>query len=253
MSATQFAVPAGLPETVSLALRIVLARAIAGFGSNLESVVLYGSAAEGRLRATSDVNVIFVLRQWQQSQADVFREPLRTAEAAIKLRAMFLLHSEVLPAAIAFAQKFTDVIHRHKVLYGSNPFAELQIPRASKIIRLKQVLLNATLRMREIYMSRSQREEQVTLSIAEFAGALRPAAATLLELEGRGEKLAPKEALELVARESKELDSTAATEALRHLSTARETGALPAGVAPATLLQLIELARVMSVRAEKLA
>ncbi len=34
------------------------------FGDDLRSIVLFGSAAEGRLRATSDVNLMLVLRRF---------------------------------------------------------------------------------------------------------------------------------------------------------------------------------------------
>lgn len=114
------------------------------FGPDLLSVVLYGSAAEGRMRAASDVNVILVLSQFNGPAAAQIREPLNLAATAVRLRVMFLLREEVAPASEAFAQKFTDVIHRRKILYGPDPFEGLAISRQAKIYRLKQVLLNLT-------------------------------------------------------------------------------------------------------------
>lgn len=52
------------------------------FADDLRSVVLFGSGAEGRLRATSDLNLMFVLRRFEQNQVDAFREPLRIARIA---------------------------------------------------------------------------------------------------------------------------------------------------------------------------
>ena len=54
----------------------------AAFGDDLRSIVLYGSAAEGRLRATSDINVMFVLGRFDEERANQFREPFRFACAA---------------------------------------------------------------------------------------------------------------------------------------------------------------------------
>lgn len=51
---------------------------------DLVSAVLYGSAAEGKLRTTSDVNLILVLRSFEPTKANDLRHPLRAAEAAIK-------------------------------------------------------------------------------------------------------------------------------------------------------------------------
>lgn len=50
---------------------------------------------------------------------------------------------------------------------------------------MKQRLLNLTLRLREAYIARSLREEQLAAVIADAAGPLRACASTLLELEGR--------------------------------------------------------------------
>lgn len=57
------------------------------------------------------------------------------------------------------------------------------MPRAAEIFRLKQVLLNLTLRLREAYGERTGREERVAMLAAESSGPLRTCAATLLELE----------------------------------------------------------------------
>ena len=56
-------VSAQLPEAVRATLSESTAAAQQALAEDLLSVVLFGSAAEGRLRATSDVNVVLVLRR----------------------------------------------------------------------------------------------------------------------------------------------------------------------------------------------
>ncbi len=238
-----------LPAPVQRSLEDFVTAAVSTLGGGLRSIVLYGSAAEGRLRATSDVNLMLVLREFQPAQADALREPLRTAQAAIRLRALFLLESEIPEAVESFAQKFADVARRHRVLHGDDPFTQVKIPRPAEIFRLKQVLLNLTLRLRGIYMTRGLREEQLAPVLADAAGPLRSCAATLLELEGRP-AASPKEALAEVAGA---LPGSAAGELLAHLSEAREKSSLPPGVAASALIHLIELARHLRERAQKLA
>src|SRR5262245_29343009 len=99
-----------LPETVSRALAGFLDAARQTLGADLHSVVLYGSAAEGRLRPTSDVNLLMVLSSFDAAKAGALRGPFLLAEAAIHLKAMLLLESEVQPAVEAFAQKFSDIL-----------------------------------------------------------------------------------------------------------------------------------------------
>lgn len=185
-----------LPPHVARMLHEFVEAAHSAFGAALRSVVLYGSGAEGRLRATSDVNLILVLRAFDRAQADQVREPLRVAEAAIRLSAMFLLEAEIEAAVAAFTEKFADVLRRRHVLYGDDPFAALAVARQAAVTRLKQVLLNQILRLRALYVLRSLRQEQLALVVADAAGPLRSSAATLLELEGQAVS-SPREALRL--------------------------------------------------------
>ncbi len=235
--------PAGLPPQVQKTLDEFVAAAKSAFGANLRSIVLYGSAAEGRLRATSDVNVAVVLRAFEPSQADALREPLRVAGAAIAMRPMFLLEDEVPQAVMAFAQKFLDVSHRRRVLYGDDPFAGLEIPRDALRARLRQTLLNLVLRLRAGYIERSLREEQAAYLLADAAGPTRAAAAALLELEGQP-AASPKEALEKFAASVAE-----PAETLARVSGIRETRRATPGTAGPTLLRWIELVRKLHARA----
>lgn len=227
----------------------LLASARSAFGEELRSVVLYGSAAEGRMRVTSDVNLLFVLRRFEEAAADAFREPFRFARAAGNVSAMFVLDSELAVAGEAFAQKFADIAQRHTVLYGDDLLSALPIPRQALLARTRQVLLNLTMRLRELYVERSLREEQCALTVAEMAAPLRTSAAAILELEGKG-RLAPKEALETLTRDVGRPDLQ---ELLAFFSDARETRTLPAGRAASILFRTYELARALHDRAHGIA
>lgn len=232
-----------LPEPIRKVLGDLLDAARAAFGDRLRSAVLYGSAAEGRLRPTSDVNLLFVLTKFD-SAVDALREPFRFARTAANVQAMFVLESELPEAAEAFAQKFADIERRHVVLYGDE--LRFTIPRPALVRRLRQVLLNLTLRLRDAYVERSLREEQCAITVAEAAAPLRTSAASILELEGRG-TLPPKEALAALVRELGRFE-----ELLPHLSEAREQRALPAGQAAAILFSTMELAGALHERALRL-
>ncbi len=235
---------ADLPADVARALDDFVAAARAAFADRLESVVLFGSAAEGALRATSDVNVILVLTAFERARADQMGEAVRRAHATVRLRAMFLLADEVAAAAEAFAQKFDDVRRRHRVLWGRDPFATLAPSRAALVGRVNQVLLNLALRLRAAYVERSPREEQLVAVVADAAAPLRTAAASLLELEGR-RAATPKVALREVALA---VGGPLIEATLIRMSQARETGTLPPGVAGEMLLELAALAGAMRAR-----
>jgi predicted nucleotidyltransferase len=237
-----------MPTAVEDRVNEFVSAARDALGDQLVSAVLFGSAAEGKLRATSDVNIILVLARFDAARIDALREPLRGAHALIRLECMFILESEVDPASEAFAVKFYDIRERHKVLWGRDLFAALAPSRNAMRTRLRQILLNFILRTRERYALTSLREEQLVPLIADAAGPLRSAAALMLELAGQPAG-SPKEALEKLANE---IDRGRFEAALAHLSRAREAAALPAGVARETTLALIDLAQALHERAREL-
>lgn len=241
-------VPA-LPESIDRVLGDFVEAARRSLGPDLVSIVLYGSGAEGKLRASSDVNLLLVLSSFDRAKIDSIREPLRFARSAIRLKAMFLLESEIAPAVTAFAAKFADILRRRRVLHGTDPFETLVVPRGAMIARLQQVLLNLAIRLREMYALRSLREEQLAPIIADYAGPLRAAAATILELEGAG-GLPPKEAL---ARLAASVGLADHQKVLSQVSQAREGGRLEPGEASRVLLALGDLATAMRARTERLA
>ena len=232
-----------LPPDVARGIDDFVAAAREAFGDALVSAVLYGSAAEGALRATSDVNVILVLTTFDRAGAERLREAARLARATINLRAMYLLRDELAEAGEAFGQKFADVHRRHRVLWGDDLFGALAVSRQALQSRINQVLLNLILRLRAAYVERGLREEQIGQVVAEAAAPLRTAAAGMLELAGRN-AASPKAALEDVLRTSG-VEGGDAT--LAALSAARER-VLPSGAAGATLLDLVALATWMRAR-----
>jgi predicted nucleotidyltransferase len=239
---------AGLSPAIEQLLSDLAEAAKNCFQEELKSIILFGSGAEGRLRMTSDLNLLFVLRKFEKGRVDAFRESLRVAQVAGHAWVMFVLETELPLAAEAFAVKFDDIGRRHRVLYGDDVIGSLVISRAAKIQRLRQVLLNLLLRLRERYAAVSLREEQLAGVIADAAGPLRSAAATLLELGGR-KVASPKAALDEIAQSMQDAN---ATPVANYLTEARQTHALPAGAAGPVMFQLMAIAEALRSRAERL-
>ncbi len=237
-----------LPEATARAVANFVDAAGQAFGDDLRSIVLYGSGAEGRLRASSDVNLLLVLSAFDGKKANAIRGQFALADSAVRLTAMFLLESEIQSAGELFAQKFSDILRRHRVLYGPDPFAGVSIPRSSILWRLKQVLLNLTLRLREAYVERGSTPERVSALIADSAGPLRSCAATMLVLEGKP-AVHPKEALVNFVHS---LGEPGWDEVLARVSETREREFLSPDVADATLFRLIELAQRLRARVDAL-
>ena len=238
--------PPPLPEEIQRHLDLFVAAAQTAFGDDLAAAVLFGSAADGQVRATSDVNLLLLLKRFTPQTADALRGSLRLAHAAIDLQVMFLLERELTQAADAFAVKFADIIARHRVLLGVDPFASLHTSRDAMLRRLRQVLLNQQVRMRERYMLLSLNEEQLAGAIADAAGPLRSAAASLAQLEGKSAQ-SGKQALEAFVDQ---LGDPALHTALQAMSEARETARLAPGQALPAFTSLMAITERLREHAE---
>ncbi len=237
-----------LPESYQKTLTDMVNTARTALGPKLVSVILFGSAAEGRIRTTSDVNLILVLAAFEADKVAAIREAYRTARATINLQIMFVLESEIPAAAEVFAVKFVDICSRRRVLYGPDVFASLSIPPAAVRQAIRQSLLNLKIRLRERYALVSLREDRLAVALAESAAPLRTCAAAILRIEGRAAP-SPKEALETLVPELKE---AAFRNLLPKITEARTSGRLPPGQAEQCFLTLIALTDAIQQRAERL-
>jgi predicted nucleotidyltransferase len=230
-----------MPSTEPAALADLVATASAAYGDDLQAVVLFGSAAEDRVRAVSDLNLIIVLRRFDAAHGEAFGHASNLLRTALRARIMHLLASEIPRAAAAFPVKFADILRRRRVLHGADPFADLVIPRDVAVAQLRQALLDLTLRQRERLVSLGGTPDRLAHASAEAAGALRACAAELLALEGAPAPT-PREALQRIAGDP-----------LDDLVAARAERPLPAEAAKALFMRLMATVEAMTVRAEALA
>jgi predicted nucleotidyltransferase len=227
-------VPDALPDPVRAALTTFATVAEQAFGDDLAALILFGSAAEGRLRPTSDVNLIVVLERCAPDKLAAIGDAYQLARTAIRLSAMFILEREIKAAGEAFAVKFADIAARHAVIYGRDVFAHLELSRGARLNRVRQVLMNLLLRLRERHVAEARFPERLAFVAADAVGPLRASAATLLLLRD-GEEVAPREALIRLASQNGQDD------ALALINKARETGMVPEAGGAATLFAALDL------------
>ena len=238
-----------LPSEIQLTLQALIDGARAALGDDLVSVILFGSGAEGRLRPTSDINTIFILRKFDPESVGKISDLLPAAVFAIRRNAMFLLKTELATASELFAVKFADIGRRHRVLFGKDVFAGLVIQRAAIISRVRQVLLNLILRLRADYLQNADFAQGLGALIADSAGPLRSSAATNLELEGR-DFSSGREALQLVVVE---LGRPELLACLEQISAIREGSPLERPLARQIFSEVLEIAQALKERAKGLA
>jgi len=226
-----------LPGDVADALEEFKARSIDAFGSSLKSLLLFGSAAEGRMRATSDVNVLMVFTKLELERVEAWRSEVATLVAAIDLKPLVLLEDEIAAAADAFAVKYFDILHRRRVLHGADPFESLTIDDEALRRRVSQVLLNLTLRLRLSLLLHNDAGR--THALVDAVGPLRATAVALQELS-RQPQTTPKDALLAMA------SLHGATALIERMQVLREKGDPVTADSMRLLGELIDFIRAIS-------
>jgi hypothetical protein len=155
-------------------------------GSNLLSVILYGSAATEEFHpGHSDLNVLCIM----QSLGKDDLSKLHAASAWWVKKGhpapLFFTLNELHHSADIFAIEMLDIKAAHRVLYGEDVIASLHVPMDLHRAHVERELRNNTLRLRQCYLRHvadSRRTlELMTSSISTFAALFRHALIALGE------------------------------------------------------------------------
>jgi predicted nucleotidyltransferase len=132
--------------------------------TNLESVILYGSAARGDFHPQhSDVNVLCVLRSLAVEElsriAPVVKWWVDDQEEPAPL---FFSVEELRESADVFAIELRDMQDSRRVLFGSDPIAELRLPGNLHRVQVEHELRTALLKLRTAYLAAPQNADALT-------------------------------------------------------------------------------------------
>ena len=141
------------------------------YGDALVSVVLYGSAARGDFQeGVSDLNMLVLLR-------DTRPESLRRASRLARDWAkqgnpppLILGANEWTRSADAFPIEFADIQAAHRILHGTDPFADVVIDREHLRLQCEHELKGKHIQLREGFLlSAEQPKELGGLLVSSFS------------------------------------------------------------------------------------
>jgi len=133
-------------------------------GKNLESVVLYGSAVTGGYRAgASDLNVLCTLVTMDVRELQLLAPVLLwwTREEK-EPPPLFFLSEELARSTDVFAIESLDVKRAHRVLFGADPIAALEIPMNLHRVQVERDLRLLLLRLRQHALLAGKNESEYT-------------------------------------------------------------------------------------------
>ena len=155
-------------------------------GSNLLSVILYGSAATEEFHpGHSDLNILCIMQSLGRNDLSKLHAASAWWVKKGHPAPLFFTLDELHHSADIFAIELLDIKAAHRVLHGEDSVASLQVPMDLHRSHVERELRNNTLRLRQHYLrhpadSRKTRE-LMTSSISTFAALFRHALIALGE------------------------------------------------------------------------
>jgi hypothetical protein len=133
-------------------------------GKNLESVVLYGSAASGNYKpGTSDLNVLCTLVTMDVQELQLLAPVVHWwTQEEKEPPPLFFLSEELQRSTDVFAIESLDIQRAHRVLFGDDPVAKLEIPMNLHRVQVERDLRLLLLRLRQHALLAGKNEMEYT-------------------------------------------------------------------------------------------
>src|SRR6266851_7871476 len=181
------------------ALKNLVERLYEAARDNLESIILYGSAARGDFHdAHSDLNILCILRSLCAAE-------LARVSAVVKWwitvhhqpAPLFFGADELRQSADVFAIELLDMQQNHRVLYGADVIAGITVPMNLHRVQVEHELRTLLLRLRQHLLREAGNQQELGAVLAKsFSSTLTLLRHTLITFQERP----PDAANELFAR-----------------------------------------------------
>jgi hypothetical protein len=135
------------------------------FGTGLEAVVLYGSAAAGEhIPKRSDYNVLVLVRELGVAELEREAAIARAWGEAGNPPPLTMTLGEWRGSSDIFPMEYADVLDRHRVLYGTPPFGGVSVKSRDLRLQLEHEAMGKLLQLRQgVLAAGGDRKKQVEL------------------------------------------------------------------------------------------
>lgn len=176
----------GLPEETQKLLRAYVKDVTKIYGSELEGIILYGSAVRGEfLPGRSNLNLLLVMSSYDLAVLKKY-DSLHTRWSKDQVVVpLFLTVNDIQSASIAFPLEYQDIYDCRRLLWGQDPFVGLKIDARFLVAEVLQALRGNLLRLRQRLVEGRSTEEAMTILLTLSITALLPALRGLQRLLGR--------------------------------------------------------------------
>lgn len=143
----------------------------AAYGSALQAVVLYGSAAAGEHIANrSDYNVLVIVDALDASKLAAASAVSKAWSEADNPAPLTLTSAEWRGSSDIFPMEYADVLERHKVLFGDPKLSEIRVDLKDLRLQLEQEAMGKVIKLRQgVLASGNEPKRQVELLAASLS------------------------------------------------------------------------------------
>lgn len=122
-------------------------------GSNLQAVILYGSAAAGDfVQKGSDYNLLVLLDDLRPDVLRQMAKPVKAWGRAGNPPPLLFTRKRLAEASDVFPIELLDMCDAHQVLFGDNVISGLQIDTANLRLQIERELRSALIQLRRNYL-----------------------------------------------------------------------------------------------------
>lgn len=191
----------GLNKEVGEVLAPYCQEMIALHKDNLLSIVLYGSACgPDFVHKHSNVNLMVVLSEVSLAALKASLKIIAKGRRKGIVAPLFFNEDHIRRSADVFPIEFLDIQENHVVLYGEDPFAELEIDSRNVRLQCEHELKGKLIRLRQGYLERGLLKKDVVGLMVESLTSFTPIFRNMLRLKQQPLPKARREVIESTAR-----------------------------------------------------
>jgi Nucleotidyltransferase domain. len=132
-------------------------------GDNLQSIVLYGSAARGDFHERkSDLNLLCVLKSAKAQDLSRIAPVIRWWSGQLQEPSpRIFTKEELIHSADVFAVELLDIGEAHRVLFGDDPIAAIEVPLNLHRVQVEHELRTSLQKLRNHFVLASENEQHL--------------------------------------------------------------------------------------------
>ena len=132
------------------------------FQERLSSVFLYGSCAvEDCSKVFSDLNMIVIIKNLKAQDLKKAHRFSEDFAKSAKYLPIFMDKDEWLNSSDVYAIEYSDIIERHKILYGENLIENLHVHKHNLRLQCEHEVKNLLIRLRQGYLAKSNDKKAI--------------------------------------------------------------------------------------------